>query len=69
MNKKYIFGGVIIVVFLSLMAFLFTQTNIKYEEDFASIKNTSSTIKATGSWVKNKKYHVDTHKNTFSFYI
>jgi cytochrome c-type biogenesis protein CcmE len=69
MGKKYIFGGIIIVVFLGLMAYLFTQTNIKYEENFANIKKTSGTIKATGSWVKNKKYHLDTEKNTFSFYM
>jgi cytochrome c-type biogenesis protein CcmE len=69
MGKKYIIGGFIIVVFLGLMAFLFTQTNIKYEENFANIKNSSSTIKATGSWVKDKKYHLDTEKNLFSFYM
>ena len=60
MGKKYIVGGFIIVVFLGLMAFLFTQTNIKYEEDFASIKSTTATVKATGSWVKHKNYHLDT---------
>jgi len=37
MKNKYIFGGLIIIVFLGIMAFLFTQTNIKYEEDFANI--------------------------------
>ena len=38
MNNKYIFGGIIIVVFLGIMGYLFTQTNIKYEEDFAKIR-------------------------------
>ncbi|NCS88105.1 MAG: cytochrome c maturation protein CcmE, partial [Ignavibacteria bacterium] len=31
MNNKYIFGGVIVTVFLGLMIYLFTQTNIQYE--------------------------------------
>jgi len=69
MGKKYMVGGFIIVIFLGLMAYLFTQTNIKYEEDFASIKTTSATVKATGSWVKHKNYHLDIEKNIFSFYM
>lgn len=69
MGKKYMVGGFIIVVFLGLMGYLFTQTNIKYEEDFSSIKSTNATVKATGSWVKHKNYHLDTEKNIFSFFM
>lgn len=69
MKNKYIFGGFIIVVFIGIMAYLFTQTNIKYENDFAKIINSSKTIKATGAWVKEKNYHVDNDKHTFSFYM
>ena len=69
MNNKYIFGGIIIVVFLGIMGYLFTQTNIKYEEDFANIQNSSSTIKATGEWVKEKNFNIDNSKNQFSFFM
>jgi len=69
MNNKYIFGGIIIVVFLGIMGYLFTQTNIKYEEDFSKIITSSSTIKATGEWVKEKNYNIDNTKNLFSFYM
>lgn len=69
MKNKYIFGGFIIIVFFSLMAYLFTQTNVAYEEDFAQISKVSGTIKATGSWVKEKNYKIDTEKNIFSFYM
>jgi len=69
MKNKYIIGGLIIIVFISIMAFLFTQTNIKYEEDFANISNNSGTVKATGSWVKEKSYKIDMDKNLFTFYI
>lgn len=69
MGKKYIIGGFIIVVFLGLMGYLFTQTNVKYEEDFSNIIKTKATIKATGSWVKEKNYHIDKEKNLFSFYM
>jgi cytochrome c-type biogenesis protein CcmE len=69
MKNKYIFGGFIIVVFFGLMAYLFTQTNISYEENFEVIKTANKTIKATGSWVKEKSYQVDKEKNLFSFYM
>jgi len=69
MNNKYIFGGIIIVVFFGIMGYLLTETNIKYEEDFSQIENSSSTIKATGSWVKEKNYQIDKQKKTFSFHM
>src|SRR3970282_3014710 len=69
MKNKYIFGGVIIVVFLGLMGYLFTQSNIQYEEDFAKIKDQTKTVKATGQWVKEKNYEIDKTNKTFSFYL
>lgn len=69
MKSKYIFGGFIIVVFLVIMGYLFTQTNIKYENDFAKIINSDKTIKATGAWVKEKRYYIDNEKNLFSFFM
>ena len=69
MKNKYMFGGVIIVVFLGIMIYLFTQTNVTYEEDFSLIKTSSKTIKATGAWVKAKSYQIDREKNLFSFYM
>lgn len=69
MKNKYVFGGFIIVIFLGIMGYLFTQTNIKYEEDFSKIQTAKGTVKATGSWVKEKKYHLDREKNQFSFFI
>lgn len=69
MNNKYIFGGFIIVVFFGIMGYLLTETNIKYEEDFSQILESSGTIKATGSWVKEKNYQIDKQKLLFSFYM
>lgn len=67
MKNKYIFGGFIIVLFLGIMAYLFTQSNIKYEDNFANVKSTDKTVKATGSWVKEKSYDMNREQNTFSF--
>lgn len=69
MKNKYIFGGFIIVVFLGLMMYLFTQSNIQYADDFAQVKTTSKTVKATGSWVKEKNYNINKDEKTFSFFI
>ena len=69
MKNKYIFGGLIIVIFLGLMGYLFTQSNIKYENDFSKVMNNDKTVKATGSWVKEKNYVLDREKKTFSFYM
>jgi cytochrome c-type biogenesis protein CcmE len=69
MKNKYMFGGIIIVVFLAIMGYLFTETNISYEEDFSKIAASSKTMKATGSWVKEKSYMVDKSKKEFSFYM
>ena len=69
MKNKYIVGGVIIVVFLAVMAYLFTKTNISYENDFAKIMSTHHTVRATGAWVKEKSYKIDRQKNLFIFYL
>ena len=69
MKNKYIFGGIIIVVFLGLMGYLFTQSNIQYEEDFNKVKEQGKTVKATGQWVKEKSYEINKENRTFSFYM
>lgn len=69
MKNKYMFGGVIIVVFMAIMGYLFTETNISYEENFSEIVSSTKTMKATGSWVKEKNYHIDKQKKEFSFYM
>lgn len=69
MKNKYMFGGIIIVVFMTIMAYLFTETNITYEENFSNIVTSSKTMKATGSWVKEKSFHVDKQNKQFSFFM
>jgi cytochrome c-type biogenesis protein CcmE len=69
MKNKYIFGGIIIVVFLGIMGYLFTQTNVAYEENFSQIMKSGQTTKATGAWVREKNYEMDNRNNTFTFFI
>lgn len=67
MKNKYVFGGIIIAVFLLLMGYLFTQSNIEYVDDFNKVMASDKTVKATGSWVKEKSYQIDKENRTFSF--
>jgi len=69
MKNKYIFGGFIIVVFLGIMIYLFTQSNIQYQDDFVQVMGTNKTVKATGSWVKERKYQIDNVNKTFTFFL
>jgi len=69
MKNKYVFGGIIIAVFLVLMGYLFTQSNIDYVDDFHKVMTTEKTVKATGSWVKEKNYQIDNQNKTFSFFM
>lgn len=69
MKSKYVFGGVIVTVFLALMIYLFTQSNIQYENDFAKVMEKEKTVKATGSWVKEKNYSIDNQNRLFTFYM
>jgi len=69
MKSKYVFGGVIVTVFLALMIYLFTQSNVQYESDFAKVMEKEKTVKATGSWVKEKNYSIDNQNRLFTFYM
>ncbi len=69
MKNKYMFGGFIIVVFLGIMIYLFTQSNIQYQDDFTKVMNTNKTVKATGTWVKEEGYDIDKENKQFIFYM
>jgi cytochrome c-type biogenesis protein CcmE len=69
MKNKYLFGGGIIVVFMAVMIYLFTQTNVQYESSFSKVMKEGKTVKATGSWIKEKNYEIDISNNIFSFYM
>jgi len=69
MKDKYIFGGIIVVIFLAVLMYLFTQTNVHYESNFQKVFTSTKTIKASGSWVREKNYEINKIQNTFSFYM
>lgn len=69
MKNKYLFGGIIIVVFIGLMGYLVTQSSIKYENNINKIKTENKTVKATGQWVREKDYIYNLKKRMFTFYM
>ncbi|MEJ5352476.1 MAG: cytochrome c maturation protein CcmE [Melioribacteraceae bacterium] len=69
MKNKYLFGGIIIVVFLGIMIYLFTQTNVQYESSFVKVMQSGKTVKATGTWLKERSYEFDKENKVLSFYI
>jgi len=48
---------------------LFTQSNIEYVDDFNKVMASEKTVKATGSWVKEKSFQIDNQNKTFSFFM
>jgi cytochrome c-type biogenesis protein CcmE len=69
MKSKYMFGGVIVTVFLALMIYLFTQSNVQYVDNFDTVMAKDKTVKATGSWVKEKNYQIDSKNRQFTFFM
>ena len=69
MKNKYFFGGFIIVIFVGLMGYLVTQSNIKYENNISKVKTENKTVKATGQLVREKDYTYDNKNRTLTFYL
>lgn len=69
MRARYYIGGVIILVFLGLLFYNFTRTNIEYESDFSKVMQTGKICKASGVWVKEKSFNEDFQSRTFVFYL
>lgn len=69
MKTRYYIGGFIILVFLGLLFYNFTRTNIEYESDFTRVMAKGKMCKATGVWVKEKSFQEDVQNRTFIFYL
>ncbi len=69
MKNKYIIGGIIIFLFFGIMGYLFTQTNVKYENNFEKVEQSGRIVKVTGKWNKEKNYIIDRDNNKFIFFL
>jgi cytochrome c-type biogenesis protein CcmE len=68
MNKRYIIGVLIIVVFLVVGFFAFKDSKIEYA-NFQAASQNHKTCQVKGTWVKNKDSKFDPATNTFTFYM
>jgi cytochrome c-type biogenesis protein CcmE len=68
MNKRYIVGGLIIIVFLVVGFFSFKDSKIEYSNFQAAMQN-HKTCQVKGTWVKNKESKFDPAANQFTFYM
>ena len=68
MKKRYIVGGIIVVVFLGIGGFSFLNSSVEY----ASIRKAEESgkkVQITGKWVKDMDSRYDSRNNTFMFFL
>lgn len=68
MNKKYIIGLAIAVVFIVVAIFSIDSNSIEYANFNEAIAN-GKTVQVTGAWVKDKPTQYEPQKNLFTFYM
>jgi len=68
MNKRYIIGILIIIVFVIVGFFAFKDSKIEYS-NFQTAEQNHKLCQVKGSWVKDKASRFDPSTNTFTFYM
>jgi cytochrome c-type biogenesis protein CcmE len=68
MNKRYVIGAIIIVVFIVVGFFAFVDTKVEYA-NFQNASETHKKCQVKGSWVKDKEAGFDATTNKFTFYM
>ena len=68
MNKRYVIGIAIIIVFLVVGFFAFVDTKVEYA-NFTHAAQTHKKCQVKGSWVKEKEAGFDATTNMFTFYM
>ncbi len=68
MNKRYIIGVIIIVVFIVVGFFAFVDTKVEYA-NFTNAVETHKKVQVKGTWVKDKDAGFDATTNKFTFYM
>jgi cytochrome c-type biogenesis protein CcmE len=68
MKRRYIAGGIIVIVFLAVGAYSFLNTSIEYAT-ISKAESSGKKVQVTGKWVKEMETAFDAGTNTFSFYM
>ncbi|MCC6865916.1 MAG: cytochrome c maturation protein CcmE [Ignavibacteria bacterium] len=68
MNKRYIIGAFIIIVFLVVGFYAFVDSKVEYS-NFQYATESQKKCQVKGTWVKEKKSGFDPQTNKFTFYM
>ncbi len=68
MNKRYVIGVIIIIVFIVVGFFAFVDTKVEYA-NFQHATETHKKYQVKGTWVKDKEAKFDAATNKFTFYM
>ncbi|PLX25394.1 MAG: cytochrome C biogenesis protein [Ignavibacteria bacterium] len=68
MKKRYLVGGVIVVVFLVIGGLSFLNSSVEYAT-LSKAEKSGKKVQVTGKWVQDMSTHYDTQNNTFTFYM
>ncbi len=68
MNKKYVIGIGIAIIFIVIALTSLNQGKSEYT-DFRDAKTTKKSVQVAGEWVKALPYKFDTKTQSFSFYM
>jgi len=68
MNKRYIIGILIMVIFVVVGLFAFMDTKVEYV-NFQEAGQTHKLCQVKGTWLKDKESRFDANSNQFIFYM
>ncbi len=68
MKKRYIFGGIIIIVFLAIGGYSFLNSTVEYAT-IRKAEESGKKVQVNGKCVKEMGSDFDAKTNTFTFYI
>jgi cytochrome c-type biogenesis protein CcmE len=68
MKKRYIIGGVIVLVFLAIGGYSFLNSSVEYAT-LSKAESTGKKVQVTGKCVKDMGSSFDAKSNTFTFFI
>jgi cytochrome c-type biogenesis protein CcmE len=68
MKSRYIIGGIIVVVFLTIGGYSFINSSVEYAT-LSKAEESGKKVQVTGTWVKERMTHYDAKSNKFTFHM
>jgi cytochrome c-type biogenesis protein CcmE len=68
MNKRYLIGGVVILLFVALAIYSFNDKKVGYA-DIKTASVSGETVQISGIWLKENLTEYNSEKNVFTFHI